>query len=283
MEMMAGDVPKGIKVQLFSNRLTGGNLKEPKRNICSICKEQFSIEILNFSADEKPLYLHMIPHSFMPQDFLVSFKNTFNNFIDWEISSFYINVKETIKILKKENYFNLKINKSTSSGFAIPKYPDEVIGNTIIIPLNSKKLSETERYLRAVDYALFLNKYFNFKIVVTESAIPIFNKNEFSEIFFDGLPSSLRGFIKEQNLDQSETTVLWEKYLSIRNIADTLNTDDAYLKIILGMIKGEQNLFFTVDRLIEEKLRKSNGSLSGGLAQYLVKEIYDSVEKVIKS
>ncbi|MFN8673089.1 MAG: type I-D CRISPR-associated protein Cas10d/Csc3 [Candidatus Sericytochromatia bacterium] len=284
-EMMSGDVPEGIKVQQFSNRLTGGIPKDPKRNICPICKEQFALEKLNFSyaSKEKPLFLHLMPHSFLSQEFLVSFKNTFEEFIDKEISSFYINIKETLKTLSKDGFLSIKVEQGSAFGIGVPKYPNEVIGNSIILPLNSLKLNNTERYLRAIDYALFLNKYFNFKVVITESSIPIFNKNEFDEIFFDGIPSALKGFVTNQNLNRKELFDLWERYVATRNIAEKLYSDDSYLKIVKSLIKGEQNIFFTIDRLIEEKLRNSKGDKSSGLAQYLSKEIYDSVEKIINS
>ncbi len=286
-EMMSGDVPYKIKVQLFSNRLTGGSYKDPKRNLCPICKEQFSLEKLNFSgAGEKPLYIHMIAHSFIPQEFMIAFKNTFEDFVKKEISAFYLNIKETLNSLKEKGYLSLKINKSDVFGVAIPKYPSEVLGNVITITINSVKLNETERYLKAVDYALFLNKYFNFKVLVTESSIPIFGKNEFDEIFFDGLPSNLKGFIEKQNLDKNDILKFWDLYLSVRKISDTLNTStigESYFKLVLGLIKGKQNLFFTVDRLIEDKLRGSKSNSSVGLSQHLSREIYSSVETIIHS
>lgn len=283
-EMMAGDVPDGIKVQQFSNRLVGGSAKDPKRNICPICKEQFALEKLNFSGSgEKPLFIHLMPHSFISQEFLVSFKNTFVKFVDEEMSSFYINIRETLKTLSSEGFLSLKVNKATAFGIGVPKYPDEVISNSIILPLNSLKLNNTERYLRAIDYALFLNKYFNFKVIITESSIPIFDKSEFDEIFFDGIPSNLKGFIKNQNLNKDEVKSLWERYIAIRNISDRLFTEDSYSKLILSLIKGEQNIFYTIDRLIEAKLKNTKGDKSSGLPQYLSKEIYSSVQTIINS
>ena len=46
---MSAEVPKGIVVQQFSNRLKGGVKREPKRNICPVCREQFFLEQMLFS------------------------------------------------------------------------------------------------------------------------------------------------------------------------------------------------------------------------------------------
>lgn len=277
VEMMSGNVADGIKVQQFSNRLRGGPGK-PKRNICPICKEQFSIEKLNFIASgEKPLYLHLMPHSFMPDVFLKSFRQTFKNILEFDISSATINIKDTLEMFKQNQELTIKLTKTKFSGIALPKHPDEVIGNTIIFPLNFLNANNTERYLKAVDYALIINKYFNFKIVVTESSIPIFGKDEFDEIFFDGLPSNLRGYINKQNFDKDQLESFWDKYVALRSIADTLTRpkDNPYVEIAQGLVKGQEYIFSIVDRLIEKKSTNNPQSLS------LSKRLYESVEAFI--
>ena len=65
------EVPKGIVVQQFSNRLEGGTKREPKRNICPVCREQFFLEQMLFrSGGSKGMYLHFFPDGGLPAVYL---------------------------------------------------------------------------------------------------------------------------------------------------------------------------------------------------------------------
>jgi CRISPR-associated protein Csc3 len=76
-EWMALQVPPSIAVQSFSNRLEGGSSREPKRNVCPICRNQFILEKLAWQShrdkhgkDQTTFYLHLFPYSYFTQPLL---------------------------------------------------------------------------------------------------------------------------------------------------------------------------------------------------------------------
>jgi CRISPR-associated protein Csc3 len=80
---MAQHVPADITVQSFSNRLSGGWAKEPKKNVCVVCRAQFILEKLNRQAAKnvKTFYLHLYPYTFCTDVFLEALRNEINNIL----------------------------------------------------------------------------------------------------------------------------------------------------------------------------------------------------------
>lgn len=278
--MSTADVADGIGVQQFSNRLVGGGSSAPpKRNICPICKEQFALEKITYKPlnKNKPIYLHLYPHSFMPQAFLMSLRNSFKELLKFELSTFEIDKKSILNKLKEGDLLSFKISNSKSFGIGAPKFPDEVINNHITLPINHYDSNVTENYLRFIDYAILINKYFNFKVLITESIIPNLTRDNFDEIYLDGLPSNLYGYVKKQNLNKDDMEVFWKKYLAINEISNVLRTkDDAYTEVVVALNKGDNNIFHTIDRLIEKK------SSNVGAAISFSRKIYEPLEKFIQ-
>ena len=71
---MAANAPGSVGVQSFSNRLVGGSSREPKRNICAVCRVQFILEKLAWSThrdkhggDYTTFYFHFYPYSFFTE------------------------------------------------------------------------------------------------------------------------------------------------------------------------------------------------------------------------
>lgn len=268
---MSGNVPKGIKVQKFSNRLVGGH-GEPKRYVDPVVREQFSIEKLNYSSGgDKSMYLHIMPYSFMTAPFIESFRNIFQQLKKLDVSAVSLSLKESLEFLRKQHYCILPIKNQKTTGILVPNH-SEVVGNTISLPLNTAGDNKTEKYLNAIEYTLMIYKHFGVKVLLSESSIPVLNLTEHSEvdIFLDGVPSTLRGLVPSEEIrfqrDRSKEPlgtgdILWTRLLAIRAMCDVLWTDskeNELLAMATAFTQSENHLFFVVDRLIEKKAQFMN-------------------------
>ena len=305
----SGYVPRGVKVQQFSNRLVGGSLAEPKRYVDPIVQYQFSIEKLNFSsAGSKFLYLHLMPYSFMTVPFIESFKKFFQELRRVDTSAVSLTIREVIKFFDANKYCILPIKSQKSEGILVPKY-SELVGNIISLPINPTGDNSTERYLNGIEYALLIRKYFSVKVLLSELSIPILDLTEHDEIdiFLDGVPSSLRGLVKSEELHFQRNPaqesigsgdVLWQRFLAIREIYDFLhiipkkkknesgkrnksgNLAELYI-LATAFSNSENHFFFEVDRLIEKKAEEINKKNKDNIAIDLSRKLGKSIEKIV--
>ncbi|CBN54048.1 MULTISPECIES: type I-D CRISPR-associated protein Cas10d/Csc3 [Kamptonema] len=268
---MSGNVPQGIKVQKFSNRLIGGH-GEPKRYVDPVVREQFSIEKLNYrSSGDKFMYLHIMPYSFMTAPFIENFKNIFQQLNKLDVSAVSLSLKEALEFFRKQCYCILPIKNQKTTGILVPNH-SEVVGNTISLPLTTVGDNKTEKYLNAIEYALMIHKHFGVKVLLSESSIPILNLTEHREvdIFLDGVPSTLRGLVPSEEIrfqrDRSKEPlgsgdILWQRLLAIRGMYDVLWTDSKENELVAmatAFTQSENHIFFVVDRLIEKKAQFMN-------------------------
>lgn len=305
----SGYVPRGVKVQQFSNRLTGGSLAEPKRYIDPIVQLQFSIEKLNYSsAGSKFLYLHLMPYSFMTAPFIESFKKIFQELRRIDVSAVSLTIREAIKFFDDNKYCILPTRSQKSEGILVPKY-SELVGNIISLPINPTGDNSTEKYLNGIEYALLIHKYFGVKVLLSELSIPILDLTEHDEIdiFLDGVPSSLRGLVKSDELHFQRNSaqenigsgdILWQRLLAIREIHDLLhimpkkkknesgkkkksgNLAELYI-LATAFSRSENHFFFEVDRLIEKKTEEINKNNKENIAIDLSRRLKKSIEKIV--
>lgn len=305
----SGYVPRGVKVQQFSNRLTGGSLAEPKRYIDPIVQLQFSIEKLNYSsAGSKFLYLHLMPYSFMTAPFIESFKKIFQDLRQIDISAVSLTIREAIKFFDTNKHCVLPIKTQKSEGILVPKY-SELVGNTISLPINPVGDNSTEKYLNGIEYALLIHKYFGVKVLLSELSIPILDLTEHNEIdiFLDGVPSTLRGLVISDKLyfqrnsaqeSRGSGDILWQRLLAIREIHDLLHIIPKKKQNKLGKKKRSGNLaelytlatafshsenhfFFEVDRLIKKKAEEINKNNKENVAIDLSRKLKKSIDKIV--
>jgi CRISPR-associated protein Csc3 len=279
---MSSDVLKGIKVQQFSNRLLGGQ-DEPKRHICPVCQAQFTLEKLNYkSGGKKSIYLHLMPYTFLSSVFVESLRAQFQQLRQEEITAVGLDVYEAVEAACDHKYL-LPCKKLSAAGIPVPNF-SEVVGNTITFPLNALGDSDVERYLSAVEYALFLHKAFGCKVLLTESSIPILSKDEMSDIFLDGIPASLRGLIPVESLNADSVERLWRDYLSLRAIYVALRTpskENELLSLAQSFTRGRQHLFSVVDHLIESKTGKAKSPewAASAAVHKLTQEVNEIIER----
>ena len=227
VELMESEVPESIGVQVFSNRLRGG-ARDPKRNVCPICRILFLLEKLTCvtynrkqKRGEKKLrelytsfYLHFYPYSFFTAPYLDAFYSTLKRVCHEDNTSFF---------LKRENYFkqwevqlqrNLGseavkraeqiIDNSTQpftgystkvNGLNVPDF-SEAICNTPTLPLNAPGENYTEQFLFALTQALMIADFFGCRVAMSRTPIPLLTDEYMVEqklaFFVDGVPLNLR-------------------------------------------------------------------------------------------
>ena len=133
-EWMSVDVPNGIKVQQFSNRLPAGK-RDPKRNVSPPVQTQFQLESLSFasSGKGKALYLHCMPHTFLTEPFLKALQQSLSAARERGIVAGNLRTSEILATLETEGTFDLVLNPSKGSGLPLPNFP-ELIGNVMTFP-----------------------------------------------------------------------------------------------------------------------------------------------------
>lgn len=252
-EWLEADVPSGIKVQNFSNRLPAIT-REPKRNICFICKMQFFLEKINYhyvkNAD-KTLYLHIFPYTFFTDENIQSLKNTLE-----EIANKRNEVSEAVYLnhsaIFTENILEPKYTLRKFNGVNIPKYPQKIEGNIFTFPIPSLEDQEFPRFWRALCDAVVFNYYFAVKVMISSTSTPMFAGHEFDSIYIDRIPVTAKGFIANNNID--DVKALINKISAVYNLNKILKTEkDIIFDLIVSTGNNPLNIFYQVKILIDKK------------------------------
>ncbi len=285
LSWMSVDVPKGIKVQQFSNRLPAA-AREPKRNVSPIVHAQFQLENIAFASTKKnkSLYLHCMPHTFLTTAFIKALKFSLESAHKKGIVAGMLQLKDVLTQLKEERSFNvISLKPSKGNGLPIPNFTDELIANTITLPLNSLG-NDSERYLQAIPYAFLFSRFFGVKVLLTESAIPMLSKDEIGDVYLDGIPALFRGLFVKENLSPNAGGIIpeWEIFIRLQEISRQLyvagSKRNAMLELIAAYLKTDLNIFHVTDRLIEAKTRTAKNSDAAALA--LSRKILPLLEEI---
>lgn len=271
--MMTQEVPENVTVQSFSNRLTGGVAREPKRNVCSLCRMQFILEKLNHTTGKgiKTLYLHLYPYSFFTEVFLNSLRAEVREILSQDTTVLFPKTDEAIHaFIKSEGermplrfYTRNKEGKVYVNGLPLPLNYSEVIGNVLTFPLNCPGDNDSDQFLFALQQALLLGRFFGCKVLLTDSAIPILGKSDFADLFVDNVPMGFAGLVPSNDLDREGLQQLWIDYTNLFRLRGLLydpnSEGDLQLPLIRSLAsEGRLMLYHVVDRLIEAKTKQDN-------------------------
>ena len=288
---MSPQAPANVTVQSFSNRLSGGSSREPKRNICKICRTQFILEKLNTPTMKgiKTIYLHLYPYTFFTETFLNSLRFEIGEILSTDTSVLFPKTDETIKeIIESDGkrtplrfYTRNKQGNPYTNGIPLPLNYSEVIGNILTFPLNCPGDNNSEQFLFALQNAILLGRYFGCKVVMTDSAVPILNKQDFGSLFVDNIPLGFGGFLPKNNLDPNELQMLWADITGLFRLRglfyDRKSEENLYLPLIKSLASDSRfELFHLADVLIEKKADNE------WQATRLVKESLPIINKLLK-
>jgi CRISPR-associated protein Csc3 len=261
---MSAEVPKGIVVQQFSNRLEGGVKREPKRNICPVCREQFFLEQMLFrSGGSKGMYLHFFPNGGLPAEYLTTVKQTLDDLVRQADPDTFFLPTETSLIAAETHGAVLHLAVQKARGFAVPRR-SEAIGNIISLSVcpGVDLSGDGARVLQSVEIGLRLAKLLGLRCLISESSIPPLIPEHF--LYIDTLPVTLQSFFVDKALDIQGTEELLQRYHALRTVDREVRPGYDSLAWELARALGVSNLeiFAVADRALEKKLRSgSSGAL----------------------
>ena len=261
-EWMAGDAPKSIKVQQFSNRLRGGP-GEPKKRIDPITKAQFLLEKLNYApaARASTFYLHIYPYSFFSAAYLDMWRYTVRAWVEQDVSAVFLKSDDMLRDLFDGNPMTrLHASKANSNGLPLPG-ASEMLGNVLIWPLNAPGANDTERYWYAFTCAVSLQRYISARVVLTRSAVPVVASNEFDDLLLDEIPLGLEGLLTQNNYSYRQLAELIEElkvlYAIRGQVYNRKSKTNELLVLVRSLLDGPLGVYFAAERLLERKLAAS--------------------------
>ena len=241
-EWMAANAPSNFAVQFFSNRLVGGTSREPKRNICAICRAQFILEKLAWpSHDDKhggkytTFYLHLYPFAFFTAPYLDTMKRLFTT-IRLEsradtageesepdegadnrsllfntasyLQSWHEQYDQKVHDRLKERIKPLTANAKKLNGVGQSEFSD-TLGNTPTMPLTAPGDNYRKQFLFALKHALMVADLFACRVVLSRTPTPLFSSAYLHEhrlaFFVDGTPVGLRWLLPGNGYRDLET------------------------------------------------------------------------------
>ncbi len=306
-EWMSLQVPTSIGVQSFSNRLDGGSSREPKRNVCAICRSQFILEKLAWRAhkdkqgqDEVTFYLHLFPYSYFTKplleawwesmkllrdssDYQALFFKTraYYQQVEWDQSNDYLRFQGTIELEKRGN-----------NGLGIPNFA-EAIGNTPVLPLNISDGHYGSKFLLALEKTVILANWFDCRVILSRLPTPLLNleQEKLAEepvaLLIESIPQSMDWLLPESMLTRATLEKLCLRLGYLHKIVTLLTTSgekDAEImyRLITAAARDPLAIYHEADRLIERASAQAKGAGREYRALELSAKVAALIEALLK-
>ncbi len=298
-EWMSIQVPSNIGVQSFSNRLDGGSTRDPKRNVCEVCRTQFILEKLAWRAhrdkqgsEQVTFYLHLFPYSFFTQPMLLAWWQSIERLRDGEHQALFLDTREYFKKWE-ETYQNMQVGvqprffKSGTEGLGIPTF-STAISNAPVLPLIVSGSNYGTQFLLALEKSVLLARWFGSRILLSRMPVPVVNleqvqiDNQPVALLVENAPRSMSWLLPENALTPGQLEMLCRKFSKFYQIIDALSLgdDDAHATIyglVSAMADDPFAIYHEIDRLIERQVARRKGQkpeyraigLSGTIAPLL--------------
>lgn len=281
---MSAEVPKGIVVQQFSNRLEGGVKREPKRNVCPVCREQFFLEQMLFrTGGAKGMYLHFFPEQSLPAAYLDTLRHTLQDLAQKADPDTFFLPTET-SLVDGEEDFELHLLAQKARGFSLPRR-NEAIGNTITLSVcpGVDVTSDGERLLSCAEVGLRLGKLLGLRCLVSEAPIPPLGPQQFGDFYLDTLPSALQGFFGDRDLQQGETDRLLARYAALRIVDREVRTgyDSVAWDLARALGATPLEIFAVAGRALERKMSGGKAAAPEVLANRIRARLVDTLEILV--
>jgi CRISPR-associated protein Csc3 len=267
---MAQHVPADITVQSFSNRLSGGWAKEPKKNVCIVCRAQFILEKLNRQAAKnvKTIYLHLYPYTFCTDVFLKALWDEVSDILATDTTVILPRSDDALREGAIGQSMPLRLLTRTKAGkphlfgLALPQY-SELVGNVLIFPFNCPGDNDAEQFLFALQNALVLQRFLGCKAVLTPSPVTTVGRDNFSDLFVDGIPLGFEGLLPNPDLDRPVLEQLWQRMGALIRLRGELYNPEREENTVLTMVRTTADLaglavFHEADRLVEARARSGD-------------------------
>jgi CRISPR-associated protein Csc3 len=269
---MAQHVPADIAVQSFSNRLPGGWGREPKKNICAVCRAQFILEKLSRQSAKnvKTFYLHLFPYTFYTDVFLKALYDEVNDLLATDTTVMMVRSDDALRQDFSDSSSSLRLIPRTKAGkphtfgLALPQYA-EFVGNVIIFPVNCPGENDAEQFLFALQNVLVMQRFLGCRAVLTSSPVSPVNRDAFNDFFMDGIPLGFEGLLPEPDLDRQVVNKLWGRMAALIRLRGELYNPEREENVILALARAMADpsglaVFHEADRMVEMRGRSRGSS-----------------------
>jgi len=276
-EWMAANAPLSIGVQLFSNRLEGGDSREPKRNICPVCRTQFILERLAWKshrdrqgAEQTTFYLHLFPYSFFTRSMLTAWFAEVQRLRSQGLGSFFIKADAVFRDWVAGDSIAIQGVPGGTMGVALPELA-EALGNTPILPIHARGQGYGEQFLQALETAAVLARFFGCRALLSRLPVPLLDLSTMPDVALcvEGMPRNLGWLLSGtadgapgagSTLNAAALQGLFERLGHLHALKQRLwfagFSGDMVHELATAMNDDALGIYAATDRLLEKKVAK---------------------------
>lgn len=293
---MAGQVPPNVGVQSYSNRLPGGSAAEPKRNVCSVCRVQFTLEKLAHHSlkASHTTFLFLFPYTYHPAAFLQAMRAEIGHLVAQDISVLFPQTDAAINDFIEARPVDIRVRlrgpqgRPYQNGIVLPHFP-ETIGNVLVFPLNCPGDGTAERFLFGLQTAMLLQRRFSCRAALCPTPVPTVGRAEFADLFVDGVPLGFHGLVPEPDLDGGALGRLWLDVSLLHRLRRLLYNPERQEDVLLALVRSLDSaarlgVFFAADRLLEHWASRGQPSSAqvAGRALYRSREVLPLLRELVR-
>ncbi len=285
-EWMEAQVAPSIGVQSFSNRLEAGSSRDPKRNVCDVCRAQFILEKLAWrghrdkqGAEQVTFYLHLFPYAYFTRPLLRAWWLSVEKLRDADHSAFFLDTRNYFRHLQQlQTEVNIQGFKTTTNGLSLPILSD-TISNTPVLSIVAPGDNYGLQFLLALEKAVILVRWFECRAILTRSPVPPFNlaheKIDGKQpvvLMVEGMPRNMSWLVPQTSLTRGEFERLVKKLSLLHQLSENLyyvdpkskdKTDHIPHDFATAAADDPLALYFEADRFIEKKVAAERDKASG--------------------
>ena len=287
-EWMAVQVPSSIGVQSFSNRLEGGSLRDPKRNVCDVCRAQYILEKLAWrshrdkqGAEQVTFYLHLFPYAFFTQPLLRAWWVSINRLRDSDHTAFLVSSREYFRNFHElQEDLQIEGHRTTTNGLGLPTL-SEALSNTPVLPIIAPGDNYGSQFMLALEMTVILVRWFECRAILSRSPIPLINLsnekigNKPVVLMVEGMPRNMSWLVPETSMYREQFELLCHRLSQLHVLSKTLyysgsKSDDVPHDFAVAAADDELALYYEADRLIEKKIDAEKGRMKLSPEQYAI-------------
>ncbi len=322
-EWMAIQVPPSIGVQSFSNRLDGGSSREPKRNVCAVCRTQFILEKLAWEShrdkqggESVTFYLHFFPYSYFTPPFLHAWWLSIKNIRQTKnYRALFLNTSDYL--LQRHDHHEqfqekVKYTGRGLEGLGIPAY-SETISNTPVLPLIISESNYGLKFLLALEKTVILARWFDCRVILSRLPTPLLNlANEKLEdskhhtsiqdaetplsnpanekpggdpvaLLIENIPSSMSWLLPRNMFTREDLEGLCQKLGALHAIARELATDGDQLLLVHDLVTAAAHDPLALYHEVDRLIEQKVTQKKGGKAENQAMHITSIIAPLLES
>ena len=298
-EWMSIQVPPNIGVQSFSNRLEAGSSRDPKRNVCDVCRTQFILEKLAWrshrdkqGSERVTFYLHLFPYSYFTQPMLLAWWQSIHNLQDTDHKSLFLDARDYFSKWDLHAAVSPRYYRSGLEGLGIPTLSD-ALSNTPVLPLIIAGGNYGLQFLQALEKTALLAQWFDSRVILSRMPVPSLNLaneqigDEPVALLVENPPQSMSWLLPKSEMTRKDVDILCRKLCKVHQLADTLTAkdekfEDTIYDLVVAAASDPLALYYEVDRLTEQQVSRKKGGKPEYQAMHLSHDIAPILTELTK-